>query len=602
MRRRGFQVILQYLIVLLFAVACIQAVVLVRLASSATSSHAIPDRLIGQYVGEVTMIVMRCGDGLLHGNESCDGNATNGSTCATMGHAGGSLTCTGCAWDTSTCTGEDLTDPVVDLLWPANNTNFTWRDVALGYTVVDAGASIANCELFLNGEQKKRNKRVNESTPQFFTVHGLDGNYSWQVNCTDTSTAANIGSSVVWNFRVIANNSDRDGDGVDDRYDTMIGTNSSINTSTLGNPVIAIDNAVSFGNLSGNLTVNITNSGIEIFRFVFPFGQATLNLSKLRIDIENQSQNFSQFEIGDLDLPTGVTKIVFMNKVDQEVSSVCIKDIANAVADDITTGCAGSNEVFLTCDGSSKNALSCAEVNGRFQISGLQHSAGKQMASSDTGGEDTTGRRKRTKVSAPDQSAQPALPIPRSVRPPLTPVVQKPKKSDLFDVEVTVLNADQRVMPGEEVLAEISLFYLGDERLQRRVDIGVYYALLDPEGVILEEKFETVGIDTKTTFLVSLRAPEQRGDHWFYTRITVGKEVAEAFDHFQILQLAHEQSPNRLLPDPFTIIIAFVLSIFLLIITHHQYLLQKQLAKNSIRLSDQDLLRLGELMSRRNRK
>jgi hypothetical protein len=49
----------------------------------------------------------RCGNGKREGAEVCDGSDLGGSTCATHGFSGGTLTCdaTACMYDTSMCTG-----------------------------------------------------------------------------------------------------------------------------------------------------------------------------------------------------------------------------------------------------------------------------------------------------------------------------------------------------------------------------------------------------------------------------------------------------------------------------------------------------------------
>jgi len=48
---------------------------------------------------------MACGNGVIDGNEECDGGNLNGKTCQSLGFNGGSLACTqGCKLDTNGCT------------------------------------------------------------------------------------------------------------------------------------------------------------------------------------------------------------------------------------------------------------------------------------------------------------------------------------------------------------------------------------------------------------------------------------------------------------------------------------------------------------------
>ena len=49
-------------------------------------------------------------------------------------------------------------------------------------------------------------------------------------------------------------------------------------------------------------------------------------------------------------------------------------------------------------------------------------------------------------------------------------------------------------------------------------------------------------------------------------------------------------------PQQYLIILIFILSIFLLVVVHHQYRLEKHLAEGHGKVSEEDLLRLGELV------
>jgi len=55
-----------------------------------------------------------CGDNLIVGDEVCDGTDLGGETCISQGHAIGALTCDGCSFDYSGCTGFDCGDGQTD--------------------------------------------------------------------------------------------------------------------------------------------------------------------------------------------------------------------------------------------------------------------------------------------------------------------------------------------------------------------------------------------------------------------------------------------------------------------------------------------------------
>jgi hypothetical protein len=51
-----------------------------------------------------------CGNGLIDGNEQCDGPSLAGARCATFGFIDGTLLCTGCHYDVSSCFASNLRD------------------------------------------------------------------------------------------------------------------------------------------------------------------------------------------------------------------------------------------------------------------------------------------------------------------------------------------------------------------------------------------------------------------------------------------------------------------------------------------------------------
>lgn len=53
--------------------------------------------------GTAPVAAAQCGNGILEGDEVCDGKALGGQTCATAGFKGGTLSCASCALDTTRC-------------------------------------------------------------------------------------------------------------------------------------------------------------------------------------------------------------------------------------------------------------------------------------------------------------------------------------------------------------------------------------------------------------------------------------------------------------------------------------------------------------------
>tara|TARA_Y100000034_G_C6909729_1_gene423743 strand:- start:9365 stop:12343 length:2979 start_codon:yes stop_codon:yes gene_type:complete len=93
----------------------------------------------------------------------------------------------------------DLTDPIVDLLSPSNNTLATDNDVTFSYNVTDF--SIANCSLYLDNSIDQTNSSVEVATSQSFSNNDMsNADYDWFVSCTDYSNLQ--GNSTIFKLTV----------------------------------------------------------------------------------------------------------------------------------------------------------------------------------------------------------------------------------------------------------------------------------------------------------------------------------------------------------------------------------------------------------------
>ena len=97
----------------------------------------------------------------------------------------------------------DTTPPVITLIGPINGTSDTDGSVTFEYNVTDAASGVDSCELIINNVTDQTDTSVTEGITQSFTKTGLsNGNYTWSINCTDDSPAANEGSSETREFGV----------------------------------------------------------------------------------------------------------------------------------------------------------------------------------------------------------------------------------------------------------------------------------------------------------------------------------------------------------------------------------------------------------------
>jgi len=93
--------------------------------------------------------------------------------------------------------------PIITLIEPANNTEWFFPEINLTYNVSSAN-NIANCSLYLNSLLNQTNTSIARNTNQTFVLTNLsNGNYSWYINCTDSSGI--VGKSQTRSFSVNLN-------------------------------------------------------------------------------------------------------------------------------------------------------------------------------------------------------------------------------------------------------------------------------------------------------------------------------------------------------------------------------------------------------------
>jgi PGF-pre-PGF domain-containing protein len=72
------------------------------------------------------------------------------------------------------------------------------------------------------------------------------------------------------------------------------------------------------------------------------------------------------------------TKTVFLEKVNATVDAVCIKDL-DIGFDNISSACDASNEVLVNCNNQTTNGYTCFDTGTRYKVTGLNHSAIKEL-------------------------------------------------------------------------------------------------------------------------------------------------------------------------------------------------------------------------------
>ncbi|MDO8516848.1 MAG: hypothetical protein Q7S33_01875 [Nanoarchaeota archaeon] len=239
----------------------------------------------------------------------------------------------------------------------------------------DNNASIGTeIKIYINNELKDT---VSSTILGKYDIYVKTGNYNDEIkfkvsNILVASSSQRKGGEIVnTDFKVW---NDRDGDGVNDANDKLIGNSSSVNDNFNNLSVFIENNETLFGVFSGNKIIKFKDGDKEILSFSFDFDNNTLILYNINVT----KQTGSEGSIIVKGMPSGVTKSVYIDKLGGSSNAVCIKDEEISSISELSSSCDQIGEVKLNCPGSSGN-YACTLESGRFKITGLQHSGVKEF-------------------------------------------------------------------------------------------------------------------------------------------------------------------------------------------------------------------------------
>ncbi|MBU2612125.1 MAG: hypothetical protein KKB62_00200 [Nanoarchaeota archaeon] len=115
-------------------------------------------------------------------------------------------------------------------------------------------------------------------------------------------------------------------------------------------------------------------------------------------------------------------------------------------------------------------------------------------------------------------------------------VVNVNSKRNLFDVEVKIPSKYKEVISGDDVLAEIKIYNLGETG---RVDAMLDYSIKDDEGNTLISASDTVSVETQAGLIKIFSVPEgaKSGRYVFYVGVTYDGGLAISTDTFEVIKV-----------------------------------------------------------------
>lgn len=139
----------------------------------------------------------------------------------------------------------------------------------------------------------------------------------------------------------------------------------------------------------------------------------------------------------------------------------------------------------------------------------------------------------------------------------------------LFDVTLEIPDAFLKVVPGEEVIANIKLF---EVQQVGKVDVKLEYSIKDQDSNLIISDAETIAVDRQANFVKSLKIPleTKEGDYLFYVKLTYNGEVASASEWFNVVKKSALKSEKL-----FNIVISILLIIILAVIITNFYKIRK---------------------------
>ena len=204
------------------------------------------------------------------------------------------------------------------------------------------------------------------------------GNYTLMAVASD----GYLNDTRIFNVAVLdAPEKDSDNDGIEEDADNLVGDENSVNTSTLNISILVDDSKNLSRILNKSMKVRLKDSNLTVVDFDFDFSLHRLNLTNLTIDKQSSNATGSLLVRG-LKLPEGAVKALYVDRLNQAINGVCIKDEEIPSIDEISSDCSSSNEFQVECDGTLQDSYTCAynSTLNKYKIEGLRHSGIVQIA------------------------------------------------------------------------------------------------------------------------------------------------------------------------------------------------------------------------------
>ncbi|MBS3158180.1 hypothetical protein J4206_02745 [Candidatus Woesearchaeota archaeon] len=177
---------------------------------------------------------------------------------------------------------------------------------------------------------------------------------------------------------------DTDDDGILDVDDNILFIKEKVAEKTKNfekeNIKIKIDNNEKLeNNYEGKKEIRIQENEKPIIKFDFDFDkEQKLDLGQINVEKQSSLEQTGYIVVRGIESQAN-SKTIYLDKLNKESKSVCIKDAPVDSISQMSEKCNGESEIFLNCDGTKKESYVCNDLGSQFEVSGLKNSAAKEV-------------------------------------------------------------------------------------------------------------------------------------------------------------------------------------------------------------------------------
>jgi len=139
----------------------------------------------------------------------------------------------------------------------------------------------------------------------------------------------------------------------------------------------------------------------------------------------------------------------------------------------------------------------------------------------------------------------------------ITVIIEVESIEPLFDIDVEIPQKYKEVLPGEEVLVQLTIYNV---KGIGRVDVYVEYGLKDLSGNIITSEHETLAVETQISIVESLDVPFDitPGNYVLYATVKYDDIIGTGTDVFRIVTEKEVEIPTRIVWSILLVIIILI--------------------------------------------